>query len=139
VIYLDEKGRLVKLDLHTGQELARVPFSTSAAHSEPLLVDGVLVLTDYACHMAGYDPATLERLWVNRLRGACRWRPAVHKGYLLTQTTEGGLAATVARTGEKVWEAKHRWRWSASPMGVSSTHAAILSLDGRLTCHRLEI
>lgn len=139
VFYLDEKGHLVKLDLHTGEELNRVRFSTSSNHSEPLLVDGILVVTDGVMHMAGYDPDTFERVWVNRLRGACCWKPAVHKGYLLTQTTEGALAATVASTGEKVWEVKHRWRWNTSPMGLSATHAAILSLDGRLTFHQLEI
>lgn len=139
VLYVDEKGHLVKLDLATGEELDRVRFSTSGNHNEPLLVEGVLIVTDGVMHMAGYDPDTLERLWVNRLRGACSWKPAVHKGYLLTQTTDGALAATVAKTGQKVWETKHMWRWGTGPIGLSSTHAAILSLDGRLSFHRLEI
>lgn len=139
VIYLDESGNLVKLDLHSGEEIQRTRFSKSAAHSEPLLVDGVLVVTDNSMHLAGYDPDTFERLWINRLRGACQWRPTVYKHYLLTQTTEGALAATIAATGEKIWERKRPYRWSTSPMGVSDTHAAIMSLDGRLTFHKLEI
>lgn len=138
VIYLDEGGELVRLDLQSGRELQRARFSTAANHAEPLLVDGVLVVTDSFCHLAGYNPDNFERLWINRLRGACQWRPAVHGLLLITQTTDGGLAATVAATGEKLWESMSP-RWGTGPVGLSSTHAAVLSMDGRLTCHELEI
>jgi outer membrane protein assembly factor BamB/orotate phosphoribosyltransferase len=138
VIYLDELGWLVKLEAATGREMARRRFSTSSNHAEPLLVDGVIVVTDNAWHMAGYDARTLERIWVNRLRGPCQWKPAVSRGLLLTQTTTGGLAATVAATGEKKWESAANGRWGTGPIGLSDAHAAILSMDGRLTLHELE-
>jgi outer membrane protein assembly factor BamB len=138
VLYLDEHGWLVRLDLETGEELQRVRFSTSSNHAELQVVDGVLVMTDNAWHLAGYDPGTFERLWVNRLRGACQWKPAVWRDLLVTQTVEGGFAATVAATGQKLWESTANGRWSTVPVGLSDRHAAVLSLDGRLTLHEME-
>jgi outer membrane protein assembly factor BamB len=117
---------LTAADLHPAW--SNGPFTTSAGLlTDPIIIDGVLMVGGIGKQLFGLDPETGEQVWESPFdAGNWFWGdPAVDGGTAYYPNMDGKVYAVIAKTGKAAWEAPFP--------AIEAIRSAPLLADGSLT------
>lgn len=107
VFIADDQGYVYKLNGVTGELVWKSSISKSFVHSKPLVVNGVVIVSDTTIYTHGVCAATGKRIWICRTRSQVPWRPepiSDTRGILLGQ--DGDTSLIEFSTGRKLAETR---------------------------------